>query len=113
MNPDEIHLRIVQIVRDHHLQDGDYNVVRIDEGNEFGIPHGTYVHGRDGVWRLENYCCSMRRHYLIGIVGTRNDEPMPLEAADFIDEWEPKIILKIKFCCFCGKEITADQTVRG
>ena len=113
MTPEDIHLRIVEIVRDNHLQDADYNVVNLSEGNDYGIPAGTYVFGRDGKWRLENYCCPMRKHYLIGIVGQRNDQPMPTEAADFIAQWEPKLILNIRYCPFCGNEITPDQTMRG
>ena len=59
----------------------------------------------------EKYCCKMRAHFLIGVVGTREGDA-PVEAADFIIAFEPKIIMKIKYCPFCGKEMTHDGTLR-
>ena len=113
MTPQEIHDNIVRIVQTRGLEEAEYNMLTITPDNAFGIPPGTYVFGRDGMWRIENYCCAMRKHYLIGIVGQRNDEPMPMEAADFVVSWEPKVTLNILYCPFCGQKITADQTMRG
>lgn len=58
----------------------------------------------------ENFCCAMRRHFLVGIVGARAGDP-PVEHLDFMIEFDPPVIT-IKFCPFCGKDITRDQTVR-
>ena len=61
----------------------------------------------------EKYCCAMRRFFLIGIVGTRRGESAPVEAADFVVNWEsPTPTLSIKYCPFCGTEIPADDTLR-
>ena len=112
MNPNEIHLRIVQIVRMNQLQDSDYNMVTFHENNEYGIPAGTYILSHDGTWKLETYCCAMRKHYVLGIVGSRKDEPVPIEAADFVEQWSPKVVLRIRYCPFCGVELHGDQTTR-
>ena len=61
--------------------------------------------------KSENYCCPMRRHVLVGIVSTREDEEAPVEMADFIICWEP-IVIRIKYCSFCGEEVPYDDTVR-
>lgn len=61
----------------------------------------------------DQYCCTMRRHFLVGIVGVRKGEPTPIEAADFVIAWEPKILIKIKYCPFCGKQMTAQDVVRS
>lgn len=60
----------------------------------------------------ETYCCAMRRHFLIGIIGTRRGEPAPIDLADYVVEWEPKIVIRIKHCPFCGKVLPDDDTVR-
>ena len=55
----------------------------------------------------------MRRHFLIGLVGVRADEPVPIEAGEFVADFEAKpMIVRIKFCPFCGAKIDAGQTVR-
>ena len=58
------------------------------------------------------YCCNMREYFVIGIIGKRSDIEAPTDMADFIVAWEPKIIVRIKYCPFCGKEVTDDQVVR-
>ncbi len=60
----------------------------------------------------ENYCCAMRRHFLVGIMGTRTDEEVPTDMADFVLAWEPQIVIAIKFCPFCGATIKGDETLR-
>jgi len=93
------------------MADAGYTMLSIEEGSATGIPGGTYVFGRDGKWALESYCCSMRRHFFLGITGVRADEEMPVEAVDFIDVWEPKMIVNVRFCPFCGKDVS-DETLR-
>lgn len=63
---------------------------------------------------LENYCCKMRRHFVLGI-RARTFTPVPTEVVDFVSEWGQagsKNIIRIKFCPFCGRELGPDQTVR-
>lgn len=60
----------------------------------------------------DDYCCSMRRHFLVGIVATRKDEPTPIEVVDFVVEWEPKMIIRIKYCSFCGDQLPHNALVR-
>jgi hypothetical protein len=60
---------------------------------------------------IENYCCPMRRHFLIGILGHR-DEPTPLDAVDFYVD-PVNLILAIKFCPFCGKQLDMNQSFRA
>lgn len=110
MTPNEIHLRICQIIMSEGIDDG-VQYVTFTEDNAFDIPPGAYLLSPSGVWKAEVYCCSMRRHFLLGIVGQRSDEGMPVEAADFILEWEPKIIIKIRYCSFCGEKV-GDESVR-
>lgn len=54
------------------------------------------------------YCCAMRRHFLIGIIAIA-EAPTPIEAVDFIDfdqkTRDDRPIIKIKFCPFCGKQV--------
>ncbi len=56
----------------------------------------------------DRYCCPVRRHFLIGIIGQRA-EPPPVEIADFILAWEPKIIVGIRYCPFCGVELQRED----
>lgn len=55
------------------------------------------------------YCCSMRRKFLVGIVGEDTSLPLPTEAADFIDFDEPpengQVTMRIRFCPFCGQKV--------
>lgn len=53
------------------------------------------------------FCCAMRQHFLIGIVGTRKGDA-PVDVADFMVCFEPPVIA-IKFCPFCGKAIGKDN----
>lgn len=54
----------------------------------------------------------MRRHFLVGIVAERKDESAPVEACEFIADFSMKpMIIRIKFCPFCGKSIDQRQTV--
>lgn len=54
-----------------------------------------------------NYCCPMRSHFFLGIVGQRKG-PQPIELADFIIQWEPQIVIGIRYCPFCGTTIERD-----
>lgn len=60
----------------------------------------------------DEYCCPMRQHFLIGIIGTRKGQPMPVETVDFVTEWEPKMVIRIKHCPFCGDQLPHDALVR-
>lgn len=57
---------------------------------------------------IENFCCPMRRHFIIGIIRTRIAGPAPVEMADFVCNWDP-IVVKIKYCPFCGEELSESQ----
>lgn len=58
---------------------------------------------------MPDFCCPMRAKYLLGIVAEATEIPQPVEAADFIDfdmpHPEGKLVIKIKYCPFCGKAI--------
>lgn len=51
----------------------------------------------------------MRRHIVSAIVGTRGKAPTNL--VDYVEEWEPTIRLRAKFCPWCGKPLAADAPV--
>lgn len=57
----------------------------------------------------EGYCCAMRRHFVLGIVGVRANEEMPTDMADYVMEWEPKLVISIHYCPFCGEDIDIDK----
>jgi hypothetical protein len=57
----------------------------------------------------DGYCCDMRRHFLVGIVAERHDQPAPIECMDFVVTFEPRIVIAIKFCPFCGQRIDPKQ----
>jgi len=60
---------------------------------------------------MADYCCRMRRHFLIGIVGARNTEPVPVEAGEFIEDFETKLPKMVtRFCAFCGARIAGQPT---
>lgn len=60
----------------------------------------------------ETFCCPMRRHFLVGIIGVREDEPAPVDVADFVIQWEPKVLIRIKHCPFCGDELPREALMR-
>lgn len=60
----------------------------------------------------EKYCCGMRRHFVVGIIAQRQGEDPPVDLADFVVAWEPKIAIRIKYCPFCGEELPDDDTLR-
>ena len=58
------------------------------------------------------YCCPMRGHFLIGIVGEAAGDA-PVDVADFIIDFDsPKPVIVIKYCPFCGTKIGGDQSLR-
>lgn len=58
------------------------------------------------------YCCPMREHFLIGIVGERPGDA-PIDAADFVIDFDaPKPVIAIKYCPFCGTKIGGQQPLR-
>jgi len=61
----------------------------------------------------ENYCCGMRRKFLIAIVGERKDAPTPIDIVDFILDFDrPRPLVGIRFCPFCAKPIDHTETLR-
>jgi len=60
----------------------------------------------------DTYCCVARRHFIVAIVGKTAREDPP-EVADFVLHWgPPSIVVGIRYCPFCGKEIDRTQTLR-
>lgn len=57
-------------------------------------------------------CCAMRNHFLVGVVGYKKDEPFPADLPDFVVSWEPQILLAIRYCPFCGKDVSKDGSLR-
>lgn len=58
------------------------------------------------------YCCPMRAHFLIGIVGVAKGDA-PVDVADFILDYESeKPVIVIKYCPFCGTKIDGNQPLR-
>jgi hypothetical protein len=65
-----------------------------------------------------DFCCQMRAHFIIGLIGENKDVPVPFSAVDFIQDWnvsdDPKtrskdqvgetMWIKMRYCPFCGKE---------
>ena len=50
----------------------------------------------------------MRAKFLVTIVATVEDAPMPTDFADFVFNWEGPnhgIVVGMRFCPFCGKKI--------
>lgn len=60
----------------------------------------------------EQYCCDMRRYFLFAIIGERRGEDAPVEMADFVAVWEPTIVIRMKFCPFCGVKLPPNDTLR-
>lgn len=58
------------------------------------------------------YCCPMREHFLIGIVGVAKGIA-PADAVDFVIDFDaPKPVIAIKYCPFCGTKIDGKQPLR-
>jgi len=39
--------------------------------------------------RSDGFCCPVRAKYVCGIVGTRSDQPAPVELVNYISDWHP------------------------
>lgn len=57
----------------------------------------------------DSYCCAMRQHFVLGIVGVRANEEMPVDMVDYVIEWEPQLVVAIHYCPFCGEGIATDK----
>ena len=57
-----------------------------------------------------NYCCKMREHFLVGIIGKQAGDP-PIEHLDFMLGFDPPVIA-IRYCPFCGSRIANNDTLR-
>lgn len=112
MTPEEVDSRIKAMLLAHNVNPEDFPRFDATPDNGAGIPPGTYALGANGRYQIETYCCAMRKHFYLGIVGTRPGADAPAEAVNFIHSWEPgkQIVYTIKFCPFCGTELTDDQT---
>jgi hypothetical protein len=95
-------------------KNGSMQLPRLQAGAGSGrIPHPFNLKNESLTMPSESkYCCLMRRHFIFGIIGERAGEDAPVDTADFIVQWEPKPIIGIKFCPFCGKAIDASQEMR-
>ncbi len=51
------------------------------------------------------YCCQLRRKFVLGIIAEDRSIDYPVDVADIVVEWEPKILIRIRFCPFCGTKI--------
>lgn len=59
-----------------------------------------------------SYCCRARQRFVLGIVGENPEIELGVEVADLVVRWEPKILLRIRFCPFCGVAIDGRQPLR-
>lgn len=57
------------------------------------------------------YCCALRRYFILGIVGTFGASPRELLDATQIGE-SGRTVVVMKFCPFCGVAITKDSPTR-
>lgn len=64
------------------------------------------------VGKPEGFCCKMREKFVVGIVATNEDVPMPVDLADHVLHWGKKIIFASSYCPFCGTKIDRSQTLR-
>jgi len=53
---------------------------------------------------MNEYCCGMRKKFIVAVVATNPQVPEPVEVVDFIIDFE-KNQLAIKFCPWCGSKL--------
>lgn len=64
-----------------------------------------------------NFCCEMRKKFLVGIIGVDVSVPLPTDAVDCVLDWgDPDkgkpLLLAIAYCPFCGKKLKFGETLR-
>lgn len=59
-----------------------------------------------------DFCCSMRRKFLVAIVAEDPRVPTPIDAVDCIVSFGPPVVFRARFCCFCGKPIDPNEPTR-
>lgn len=58
---------------------------------------------------MSNYCCGMRERFVVGIVGVNEDAKDPPEIVDFAIAFSPRLVIAIKYCPFCAKQIDVTE----
>lgn len=65
---------------------------------------------------MSAFCCSMREHFVLGIVAQRREGPAPVDVMDFVDLEKQtdygRPVIRIKFCPFCGKAVDGPVQVQ-
>ncbi len=60
-----------------------------------------------------DYCCQMRRKFLVGIIAEDLRLPSPIDMVDCIVDFGPPVVIRIRFCPFCGKAIDPNEPTRA
>jgi len=61
---------------------------------------------------VTSYCCQLRRKFVVAIVADDESVFFPTDQVDAIVAWEPRIVVRIAFCPFCGTKIAPDAPTR-
>jgi hypothetical protein len=71
------------------------------------------IHQADDAGSQE-FCCLMRKRFILGIIAESPNVPVPAEVVDFIDFDtllpDGRQMLRIRYCPFCGSYLKAGQT---
>mgnify|MGYP000592625278 CR=1 FL=1 len=120
LTPYQIHERIMDSIAINSPKVMPSGVIVDEEWSKTsGIPEGAYARSPEGIWVRSgdlpksvkaDYCCEMRRHFILGIIATRG--PEPTEIADFAIAWEPKILVAPVYCGWCGEKYRENSTRR-